>query len=134
MSEGQCADLGDNETLEVMYDAWSMDIDRASLVTSLILLPGVFAAPLGGYMSDHYFKGRRKPLIIIGLGVLAGSCFVIAYGIGIVIGVVVLSVVGLMLIMPDIMLASFPSDRLCLRATIPCSEMALPIAPHILLR
>lgn len=91
-------------------EAWSMTIDRASLVSSLVLLPGVFAAPLGGYLSDHYFKGRRKPLIIFGLSMLAVSCFVIAAGVGVHIGVVVLSVVGLMIIMPDILLASFPSD------------------------
>jgi sugar phosphate permease len=91
-------------------EAWSMNIDRASLVVSLILLPGVFAAPLGGYLSDHYFKGRRKPLIIFGMSVLALSCWAIAAGIGIHIGVIVLSVVGLMIIMPDILLAAFPAD------------------------
>jgi len=91
-------------------ETWGMTIDRASLVSSLVLLPGVFAAPLGGYLSDHYFKGRRKPLIVFGLVVLAVSCFALACGIGIHIGVVVLSVVGLMIIMPDILLASFPPD------------------------
>jgi len=91
-------------------ETWGMTIDRASLVSSLVLLPGVFAAPLGGYLSDHYFKGRRKPLIVFGLGVLAVSCFAMAFGIGIHFGVIVLSVVGLMIIMPDILLASFPSD------------------------
>lgn len=93
-----------------MNATWNMSIDRASMVSSLILLPGVFAAPLGGYLSDHYFKGRRKPLIVFGMGVLAGSCFLIASGVGIMLGVVVLSLVGLMIIMPDIMLASYPSD------------------------
>lgn len=91
-------------------EAWSMTIDRASLVTALILLPGVFAAPLGGYLSDHYFKGRRKPLIIFGMGVLALACWAIAAGISIYIGVFVLCVVGLMIIMPDILLATFPAD------------------------
>jgi len=91
-------------------EAWSMTIDRASLVTALILLPGVFAAPLGGYLCDHYFKGRRKPLIIFGMGVLALACWAIAAGISIYIGVFVLCVVGLMIIMPDILLATFPAD------------------------
>jgi len=91
-------------------ETWNMSVDRASLVSSLVLLPGVFAAPLGGYLSDNYFGGRRKPLIVFGLGVLAASCFAIAWGVGFTIGVFVLSVVGLMIIMPDILLASFPSD------------------------
>jgi len=91
-------------------ETWDLAIDRASLVSSLVLLPGVFAAPLGGYLSDHYFKGKRKPLIIFGMGVLAASCFAMACGIGMHLGVLVLSVVGLMIIMPDILLASFPSD------------------------
>ena len=91
-------------------ETWSMNIDQASLVSSLILLPGFFAAPLGGYLSDHYFKGRRKPLIIFGLIILAASCFALSLGISFHIGVVALSVVGLMIIMPDILLASIPSD------------------------
>ena len=91
-------------------EAWTMSVDRASLVTSLILLPGVLAAPLGGYLSDYYFKGSRKPLIIFGMGVLAVSCLIIASGIGFRLGMVVLSVVGLMIIMPDILLAAFPAD------------------------
>ena len=91
-------------------ETWHMTVDRASLVSSLILLPGVFAAPLGGYMSDHYFNGKRKPMLIFGLGILSGSCLMIATGIGIHMGVLVLSLVGLMIILPDILLASFPSD------------------------
>lgn len=100
-----------------VMETWSMTIDRASLVSALILLPGVLAAPLGGYLSDHYFKGRRKPLIIFGLGVLSGSCFALALGIGIHVGVIILSVVGLMIIMPDIMLASFAPDILSRKLT-----------------
>jgi len=91
-------------------ETWNMTINRASLVSSLILLPGVFAAPLGGHVSDRVFKGRRKPLIIFGMGALAGSCLWIGSGVGIFTGVFVLSVVGLMIILPDILLASFPSD------------------------
>ncbi len=91
-------------------ETWAMSVDRASLISSLILLPGVFAAPLGGHMSDHYFKGRRKPLLIFSLSVLAASCFALAAGVGIHAGVILLSLIGLMIIMPDIMLAAFPSD------------------------
>ena len=91
-------------------ETWSMNVNRASLLSSLVLLPGVFAAPLGGHLSDHYFRGRRKPLIFFGMVVLAGSCFVLATGVGVALGCVVLSLVGLMIIMPDILLAAYPSD------------------------
>ena len=43
-----------------------MSVDRASTITALVLLPGVFASPLAGFLSDHYFRGKRKPLILIG--------------------------------------------------------------------
>jgi len=89
---------------------WHIDVDHASLISSLILLPGVLAAPLSGYISDRYFNGRRKELTIISLGTLSLSCLALASGIGMHMGFIILAVVGLMIIMPDIMLASFPSD------------------------
>jgi sugar phosphate permease len=56
-----------------LNEAYSMSVDRASTFTFFILLPGVAASPLGGYLSDRFFGGRRKPLIILGMAVLSGS-------------------------------------------------------------
>jgi sugar phosphate permease len=96
----------------ILKEAYSLSVDRASTISSLVLLPGVLAAPLGGFVSDHYFKGRRKPLLLAGLVVLSASCFLLATGVGLAAATAVLSVVGLMIIMPDILLAAYPSDLL----------------------
>ena len=89
-----------------------MSVDRASTISALILLPGILASPLVGYLSDHYFGGRRKPLILLGMAVLAGSTFLLSFGVNIIIAICLLAVVGLMIIMPDILLAAYPSDVL----------------------
>lgn len=94
-----------------------MSVNRASVVASLVLLPGIFASPLGGFLSDHYFKGRRKPLIIIGMAVLSGACFLLGFDLDIELAVVVLAVVGLMILLPDVLLAAFPADILSRKLT-----------------
>lgn len=96
----------------LVKETYALSVDRASTISSLVLLPGVFAAPLGGYLSDHYFKGRRKPLIVVGMAVLSLSTLLLGVGVEMVLAIVVLSIVGLMIILPDILLASFPSDVL----------------------
>ena len=92
-----------------------MSVDRASSISLLILLPGVFASPLGGFLSDHCFGGRRKPLILLGMGVLSGSVFLLSLGVSLTFAIVLLPIVGLMILMPDILLAAYPSDILSRR-------------------
>ena len=95
-------------------------MNRASTISALVLLPGVFAAPLGGYLSDHYFKGRRKPLILIGMAVLAGSTLLLSCNVGLPLAIGVLAIVGMMIIMPDILLAAYPSDLLSRKLAATC--------------
>ena len=94
-----------------------MSVNRASLLTSLVLLPGILASPLCGFLSDRFFKGRRKPLIIIGMAVLAGTCFLLGFDLDINVVVMVLAVIGLMILMPDVLLATFPADILSRKLT-----------------
>jgi sugar phosphate permease len=56
------------------------------------------------------FGGRRKPLIIIGLAVLSASTFLLSLKLSIGLAGIVLAVVGLMILMPDVLLAAYPSD------------------------
>ncbi|MDX1708673.1 MAG: MFS transporter [Desulfobacterales bacterium] len=95
-----------------LQESYAMTVDRASTIAALVLLPGVFASPLAGFSSDHYFGGRRKPLLLSGMALLAGSTFCLALGVNIILAACLLAVVGLMIIMPDILLATFPSDIL----------------------
>lgn len=95
-----------------LKEGYAMSVDRASTISALILLPGILASPLVGYLSDHYFGGRRKPLILLGMAVLAGSTFLLSFGVNIIVAICLLAVVGLMIIMPDILLAAYPSDVL----------------------
>lgn len=93
-----------------LTESYSMSINKASTIVFFILLPGLIASPLAGFLSDHYFKGRRKPLIIIGMAVLSMSNFLLYFKLDIAIAGIILSVVGLMLLMPDVLLAAYPSD------------------------
>jgi len=99
-------------TPSFLKEAYAMSVDRASTITALVLLPGVFASPLAGFLSDHYFGGKRKPLILIGMLILALSTFLLSRKVNIVPAAGLLAVVGLMIIMPDVLLAAYPSDIL----------------------
>lgn len=100
-----------------LKEGYAMSVDRASTISFLVLLPGVFASPLAGFVSDHYFGGRRKPLILLGMVVLSGSAFFLSLDLGITLTIVLLAVVGLMILMPDILLAAYPSDLLSRKLT-----------------
>jgi OPA family sugar phosphate sensor protein UhpC-like MFS transporter len=95
-----------------LKESYAMSIDRASTIAFMILLPGVFASPVGGFLSDRLFGGRRKPLILLGLAVLAASSFLLSIKLNIALAAVALAVVGLMILMPDVLLAAYPSDLL----------------------
>ena len=95
-----------------LTEGYAISVDRASTISALILLPGAIASPLAGFLSDHYFGGKRKPLILLGMLFLAGSTFLLSLGISLSIAIGLLAVVGLMIIMPDILLAAYPSDIL----------------------
>jgi len=95
-----------------LKEGYAMSVDRASTISALVLLPGVFASPLAGLLSDHYFGGRRKPLIIMGMFILALSTFLLSREVSITLAAGLLTIVGLMIIMPDVLLAAYPSDIL----------------------
>lgn len=95
-----------------LKEGYAMTVERASTIAAIILLPGTLASPLAGFLSDHYFNGRRKPLILLGMIVLSGSTLILFLGVNLILASCLLSVVGLMIIMPDILLAAYPSDIL----------------------
>jgi sugar phosphate permease len=95
-----------------LKEGYALSVDRASTISALVLLPGVFASPLAGYLSDHYFGGKRKPLIFMGMFILALATFLLSREASITLAAGLLAIVGLMIIMPDVLLAAYPSDIL----------------------
>jgi len=95
-----------------LQESYAMTVDRASTIAALVLLPGVFASPVAGFLSDHYFGGRRKPLILMGMFILALATFLLSREVSITLAAGLLAIVGLMIIMPDVLLAAYPSDIL----------------------
>ena len=95
-----------------LKEGYAMTVDRASTISALVLIPGVFASPLAGFLSDHYFGGKRKPLILMGMLILALSTFLLSRDVSITLAAGLLAIVGLMIIMPDVLLAAYPSDIL----------------------
>ncbi|MEE4601502.1 MAG: MFS transporter [Desulfobacteraceae bacterium] len=95
-----------------LKEAYAMSVDRASTISALVLLPGVFASPLAGFLSDHYFRGKRKPLILMLMFILALATFLLSQNVSITLAIGLLTIVGLMIIMPDVLLAAYPSDIL----------------------
>jgi len=95
-----------------LKEGYAMSVDRASTISALVLLPGIFASPISGFLSDSFFGGRRKPLIILGLCVLSGSSVLLSMGMPLGVALGLLMIVGFMIIMPDVLLAAYPSDIL----------------------
>jgi sugar phosphate permease len=95
-----------------LKEGYALSVDRASTISALVLIPGVFASPLAGFLSDHYFGGRRKPMILMGMLILALSTFLLSRKVSITLAAGLLTIVGLMIIMPDVLLAAYPSDIL----------------------
>ena len=95
-----------------LKEGYAMTVEQAGTLSAMVLLPGAFASPLAGFLSDHYFNGRRKPLLILGMAVLGGSTLILFFGVNLILASGLLAVIGLMIIMPDILLAAYPSDVL----------------------
>ncbi|MBW2517183.1 MAG: MFS transporter [Deltaproteobacteria bacterium] len=95
-----------------LTEIYALSIDRASTIAAVVLIPGIFASPVAGFLSDHYFNGRRKPLLFTGLATLALTTFLLGMGIRLAPAIALLIVIGFMIVMPDILLATYPSDIL----------------------
>jgi OPA family sugar phosphate sensor protein UhpC-like MFS transporter len=95
-----------------LKESYSMSVDRASTISFFVLLPGVFASPLAGFVSDYWLGGRRKPLLLGAMAALSASTLLLSLRISFLMAMVLLAIVGLMILIPDILLSTFPSDLL----------------------
>jgi sugar phosphate permease len=50
-----------------LYESHGLNVVKAGFLASLYPAIGILTRPLGGYLSDVTFGGRRKPLILVGL-------------------------------------------------------------------
>ncbi len=98
-----------------LKESYSMSVDRASTISFFVLLPGVFASPLAGFISDSWLGGRRKPLLLGAMVLLSASTLLLSLRMSYLVAALLLAVVGLMILIPDILLATFPSDLLTRR-------------------
>jgi OPA family glycerol-3-phosphate transporter-like MFS transporter len=61
-----------------LYESYGLSVVTASLLAAVYPMAGLVASPLGGYLSDVTFGGRRKPLLLIGLCCILLSAFFLA--------------------------------------------------------
>jgi len=61
-----------------LYESYGLSLVTASLLAAVYPLAGLVASPLGGYLSDVAFGGRRKPLLLIALSLVLLSTIFLA--------------------------------------------------------
>ena len=61
-----------------LYETYGLSVVTASLLASVYPMAGLVASPVGGYLSDVTFGGRRKPLLLIGLSFILLSTIFLA--------------------------------------------------------
>jgi len=62
-----------------LYESYGISVVTAGFLASTYPIVGIVARPLGGYLSDVTFRGRRKPLLLIGLSFILLSSFLLAH-------------------------------------------------------
>ena len=64
-----------------LYESYGLSVVTASLLAAVYPMAGLVASPLGGYLSDVAFGGRRKPLLLIALSfILLSTIFLASAG------------------------------------------------------
>jgi sugar phosphate permease len=61
-----------------LFESYDISLVQAGFLAALYPLAGVISRPLGGYISDVLFKGKRKQTILIGLFVILISTLLLS--------------------------------------------------------
>jgi sugar phosphate permease len=61
-----------------LQGTFGIDVFKAGTLTSIFPLMGLAARPLGGVLSDGLFHGRRKPVILMGMGAMTFCLFLLS--------------------------------------------------------
>jgi NNP family nitrate/nitrite transporter-like MFS transporter len=61
-----------------LQGTFGIDVFQAGTLTSVFPLMGLVARPLGGILSDGLFHGRRKPIILMGMGAMTFCLFLLS--------------------------------------------------------
>ena len=61
-----------------LQGTFGIDVFQAGTLTSVFPLMGLVARPLGGILSDGLFHGRRKPVILMGMGAMTFCLFLLS--------------------------------------------------------
>jgi len=62
-----------------LFESYDMSLVRAGFIAALYPLSGIVSRPLGGYVSDVVFKGKRKQTILIGFTVILISALMLSW-------------------------------------------------------
>lgn len=60
------------------FESYDMSLVQAGFLAALYPLSGLVSRPLGGYISDVIFKGKRKQIILIGLFIILISTLLLS--------------------------------------------------------
>jgi sugar phosphate permease len=61
-----------------LQGTFGIDVFQAGTLTSVFPLMGLVARPLGGIVSDRLFHGKRKPVILMGMGAMTFFLFLLS--------------------------------------------------------
>jgi sugar phosphate permease len=93
-----------------LKEAYAMSVARAGFFSGLIILSAVVASPLGGFLSDRFFGGKRRSLIIVEMILLATFSVLSSLPLRFSFLLVPLIFMGLLIWLPDVLFTALPAD------------------------
>jgi len=93
-----------------LKEAYAMSVERAGFFSGMVILSGVVASPLGGFLSDRFFGGKKRHPIIIEMLLLAAFSAVSWFQLPFSFLLVPLVFMGLLIWLPDVLFTSLPAD------------------------
>jgi len=92
--------------------AFGINVFKAGTLASIFPLMGLVARPLGGILSDRLFGGRRKPVILIGMGAMTICLFFLSEALDLRWAVFLLGLVGFWFQLFNFLFFALPSVML----------------------
>ena len=93
-----------------LKEAYAMSVARAGFFAGVAILSGVVASPLGGFLSDRFFGGKRRRPIILEMVLLAAASAVSSFRLSFSFLLLPLVLIGLLIWLPDVLFTSLPAD------------------------
>ncbi len=101
-----------------LHGTFGIDVLQAGTLTAVFPLMGLAARPLGGILSDRSFHGRRKPLILMGMGAMTLCLFLLSLAKELWWAVILLALVGFCFQLFNFLFFTLPSIMLPLNMVV----------------